>query len=763
MKKSGLKYFFFLFLVFGYSFVALGQTGSIRGNVFDRDSGEPIIYGTVTLEGTTIGNNTDIDGFFNIAEVPVGNHTIVATYIGYDTIKTNITLTEGEIELVTIYLQENSIELETVNVSARKVERKTNVAVSKVTVTQREIMALPSTGSEPDIAQYLQVLPGIVSTGDQGGQIYIRGGAPIQNKILLDGMTIYNPFHSIGFFSVFETEAVKSVEVLTGGFNAEYGGRISAIVDIKTREGNKTRYGGIISASPFQTKLLLEGPLIKFNENKGGSASFLLTGKKSYLDETSKTLYEYATSDSLGLPYSYTDLYGKLSFQSNNGSRFNFFGFNFQDQVNYSGIANLDWKASGGGLNFKLVPATSQLIIGGTVSFSNYDIELREADESPRVSGINGFNAALDFTYFGKNNEIKYGFELSGFRTELEFKNFVGITLNQFNNTTEVAGFFKYRQNFGPFVFEPSLRAQFYTTLGDISLEPRVSFKANLSDNFRLKMSGGLYSQNLISTVNERDIVNLFVGFLSGPEERIFKPGTRDETDHRLQKSAQVVFGIEADLGPSVELTVEPYFKRFNQLINVNRNKLSEQDPDFATETGNAFGIDFSLRYERPRFYFWSTYSLGKVERDDGDQIYPTNFDRRHNVNLLASYRFGGDRSWEFGARWNLGTGFPFTQTQGFYGQFNYLNGIKTNYQTENPDLGIIYADERNGGRLPDYHRLDISLKKRIEFTKYVNLEITASVTNAYDRQNIFYFDRIRFERVDQLPILPSLSVKLTF
>lgn len=763
MTRNLTQYIFILAFLISLGPELFGQTGSIRGNVYDRDSGEPIIYGTVVLEGTTIGTTTDLDGFFNLAEVPVGNYSILATYIGYDTIRTNITLTAGEIELVTIYSQEAAIELETVNISARRAERKNQVAVSKVTVTPRQIKSLPSTGSEPDIAQYLQVLPGIVSTGDQGGQIYIRGGSPIQNKILLDGMTIYNPFHSIGFFSVFETEAVKSVDVLTGGFNAEYGGRISAVVDIKTREGNRTELAGLVSASPFQAKMLLEGPISKFREDKGGSISFLVTGKKSYLDQTSKTLYEYATNDTLGLPFSYTDLYGKLSFVGNNGSKLNLFGFSFDDMVNYPGIANLGWQSVGGGLNFKLVPTTSQLIIGGTLSFSDYDISLIEADEAPRQSAINGFNAALDFTYFGRDTEIKYGFEINGFRTELEFQNFVGVTLNQFNNTTEVAGFFKYRQNFGPFVFEPSLRAQFYTTLGDVSLEPRVAFKADISDNFRLKMSGGVYSQNLISTVNERDIVNLFVGFLSGPEERIFKPGSTVETDHRLQKSTQVVFGAEFDIGNRMELTVEPYYKRFSQLININRNKLSERDPDFATETGDAFGIDLSMRYQTPKLYLWGTYSLGRVERDDGEQIYPTNFDRRHNINLLGTYAFGRNRSWEFGARWNFGTGFPFTLTQGFYGQLNFIDGIDTDYQTENPDLGIIYDDQRNGGRLPDYHRLDLSLKKRIEITDKVNFEITASVSNAYDRQNIFFFDRIRYERVDQLPILPSLGAKLNF
>jgi hypothetical protein len=447
-----------------------------------------------------------------------------------------------------------------------------------------------------------------------------------------------------------------------------------------------------------------------------------------------------------------------------NGSKLNLFGFNFDDQVSFTGIANLGWQTSGGGFNFRLIPPQSKLLINGVVSYSNYDITLQEADETPRTSGINGFNAGINFTYFGKSSEVNYGFDILGFRTDLSFRNFLGITLEDFNNTTEIAGFIKLRQQAGKLIIEPSLRTQFYASLGDFSIEPRFAFKLNMSENVRFKLSGGLYAQNLISTVSERDVVNLFVGFLSGPEERIFEPGsTSIETPHRLQKAVHGIAGLEIDLSDRLQMNIEPYFKNFTQLISLNRNKLSPQDPNFMTETGRARGLDISLRFENASTYLWFTYSLGNVTRDDGDQEYPTNFDRRHNVNFLGSYRFGSKLLWEFGARWNFGSGFPFTQTQGFYGQYNFLNGLDTDYITGNPDLGIIYADERNGGRLPTYHRMDLSLKRKFILGKYSSLEINASVTNVYDRPNIFYFDRIRYERVDQLPILPSMGATFTF
>ncbi|RMF25885.1 MAG: TonB-dependent receptor, partial [Bacteroidetes bacterium] len=513
-----------LTLFFGFSAFVLGaqNNGTIRGTVYDKESGEPIIFGTIRLEGTTIGTNTNENGFFSIGNVPPGNYTLVATYVGYDSVAVDIELKPGGIVTENIFMVESGVQLGVVNISARAEKARSDVRVSKITVTPQQIKSLPSMGGQADVAQYLPVLPGIISTGDQGGQIYIRGGSPIQNKILLDGMTIYNAFHSIGFFSVFETEIIRTMDVLTGGFNAEYGGRISAIVDIKTREGNKRRFSGTVSGNPFQTKVLFEGPLKKLDESgRGGSTSFILTGKHSYLDKTSPKLYSYATeNDTLGLPYSFTDFYAKLSSVTDNGSKFNLFGFRFDDMVNFEGVARFDWTSNGGGANFTVVPPNSNLIIDGTLAFSDYEILLREADEDPRRSAITSYNAVLNFTYYGLHNEVKYGFDLNALSTDFRFKNFLGNTINQDDNTTELSGYIKYKQKLGPWILEPSVRLVFYASQRATKFEPRFGAKWNITDNLRFKAAGGFYTQNLLSSVNDRDVVNLFVGFLSGPEEQ---------------------------------------------------------------------------------------------------------------------------------------------------------------------------------------------------------------------------------------------------
>jgi CarboxypepD_reg-like domain/TonB-dependent Receptor Plug Domain len=746
-------------LLITQSFIAFSQ-GTLRGNVYDKASGEPVAYATIKVSNG-LGTITDIHGFYNISNIPEGQYTAVASFIGYE--ENSVELNIGKTILNKVFfLTEKSLELGNVEISARREAARATVQISTVKLTPQQIKSLPSVGGEADIAQYLPVLPGVISSGDQGGQIYIRGGSPIQNKILLDGMTIYNPFHSIGLFSVFETEAVRSIDVLTGGFGAEYGGRVSAVVDVKTREGNKKRLSGLVSANPFLAKAVLEGPIIPLKSEGGSSVSFLLTGKYSYLNESSKKIYGYLP-DSVQLPYSFNDVYGKISFVSGTGSRVNAFGFNFTDRVNFVNIANFDWQNSGGGINFSLVPPASKLIIGGTISYSDYTSRLREGSEDPRTSGIKGFNANLDFTYFGSNNELKYGLEVNGFRTDFQFRNIFKNTISISDNTTEIGGFLKYRHSFSRVVIEPSLRLQYYASLGDFSFEPRLGAKYNITDGLRLKFAGGLYSQNLISTVNERDVVNLFVGYLSGPEATLYQPSSTEVATSRLQKSAHAIFGVEIDVMKNLELNIEPYLKKFTQLINLNRNKRVATDPNFITETGNAYGIDFSMKYETKPLYLWATYSLGYVNRNDGKETYPPIFDRRHNINLVSTYRFGNNNSWEASGRWNFGTGFPFTLTQGFYGNNGLPNGIGTNVVTENPNLGVIYSNARNSGRLPDYHRLDVSLRKKVNFSKYLSMDIVASATNVYNRQNIFYFDRIRYKRVNQLPILPSLGVMVHF
>ncbi|KRP05591.1 MAG: hypothetical protein ABR94_08780, partial [Sphingobacteriales bacterium BACL12 MAG-120802-bin5] len=505
------------------------QKGDVRGFVYDEKTGEPVIFTNVILKGTSLGAATDINGFFSVPQIPAGEYTLMITNIEYDTLEQPITIVANQIQNVQLFMNAADRTLQTVTITAQTQEKATEVRISTIPITTKQIERLPSVGGEPDLAQYLQVLPGVIFTGDQGGQLYIRGGSPIQNKVLLDGMVIYNPFHSIGLFSVFETDIIRSVDVYTGGFSAEYGDRVSAVIDITTKDGNKKEFSGEVSASPFLGRLLLEGPLKKLDEN-GSSVSYLLTAKHSYLDRTSQGLYGYVNNGD-GIPFSFTDLYGKLSVNSNTGNKINFFGFNYRDSVTFSDITTFNWKSIGGGANFVVVPAESNVLIEGIFAFSQYDLTQNEADEKPRNSLISGFNGGIDFTYFIPEGDVKYGVEVVGFQTDYTFFNRLGQQYQQQQYTTQLSGYVKYRKVINKrLVIDPSFRIQYYASLGEVSPEPRLGMKYNLTDRLRIKFAGGLYSQNLISTRSDRDVVNLFSGFLSGPETTLDTPDGEDGT-----------------------------------------------------------------------------------------------------------------------------------------------------------------------------------------------------------------------------------------
>lgn len=761
-------------LIFGLC--AFAQTGTIRGFVYDQATGEPIIFTNVVIKGTTLGAATDVNGYFSISKVPVGQHTLRVTFLGNEDLEKQVTVARDQITTEKLYMVKATIQIGVVEISGEKQEAQTQVRMGLTKLTPKQIERMPAVGGEADLAQYLQVVPGVIFTGDQGGQLYVRGGSPIMNKVMMDGMVLYNPFHSIGLFSVFDNDIIRNADIYTAGFNAEFGGRISSVMDITTRDGNRTRLSGKVSASTFAAKALIEGPIKKQKEPGDGSSSYLFNLRHSYLDQSSKIFYSNV-NDTLGLPFRFTDAYGKISFNGANGSKFNLFGFNFTDGVNYRGVSDLAWQNWGAGTNFVLVPAGSAVLIDGVFCYSRYGIELKEAELAPRTSEITSFNGALNFKYFLGDDEARYGVELLGFRTSFSFFNELGRGFSQEQNTSEIAGYVNYRKKLGKLIVDPGLRLHYYASLSVANIEPRLGAKWNISDNWRLKIAAGRYSQNLVAANNDRDVVNLFYGFLSAPENLPARVNERDgssrELKDPLQRANHYVAGVEHDLSRELTFNFEVYLKDFRQVTNINRNKYFLDTPEFAdkpdelkkdfiVETGRAYGADVQLKYEKGQLYLWGVYSYTVVDRYDGVQVYNPVWDRRHNVNLVASYAFGKFDAWKVNLRWNYGSGFPFTRTQGFYGAVPFNGDINTNYATSNADLAIVFGP-LNDGRLPAYARVDAGVTKTWRFDEHKSLELDLGVTNALNRENIFYFDRVRYERVNQLPLLPSAGISFRF
>jgi hypothetical protein len=745
-------------------------TGEITGFLYDAATGEPVIFTVVTLENTNIGTTSDVNGYFGMTKIKPGTYTILVTSLGFDTLRETVEVQAGKVVRKKLFLKETIRELQAVEIKTTrsKTARENTVNASITRITPKEIKIMPSVGGEPDLAQYIQTIPGVVFTGDQGGQLYIRGGTPVQTLTLLDGMMVYNPFHSIGLFSVFDTDIIKNADVYTGGFPGEYGGRASAVIDVKTNDGNKNRLTGRLSANPFTSKILLEGPLGKFNNNAG--TSFVLSHRNSYLDRTSRALYTYATPGKTGLPFNFNDTYGKLTLHGGNGSKISFYGMNFIDNAKLAGSNDaFNWYSRGGGTSFILLPGATSVLISGNLAYSDYKIKISEESIAPRESKTSNVNFNLDFTYLKNKDELKYGIGIVANNT-----NFLGtlpdLKKEEFeNNNTEFFAHFKYRIVRNRLIIDPGFRLHYYVSIGQAAPEPRLGIKYNLTEKLRLKAAGGLFSQNLISTQSDRDVVNLFTGFLSSPDDVytsnafIDRAGVRP-VDTRLQSAWHFITGVEYDINDEIELNLEPYVKNFYDFININRDRAFSNQPFYILESGLARGVDFLGKYNKEPFFLQLGYSFAKVDRTFDGVTYAPVYDRRHNMNFIGSYTFGPKKSFEFDVRWNFGSGFPFTQTVGFYEDIN-LRGLNRPISQYNGQLGIYYGTlaDFNRGRLPYYHRLDISIKKKIELSNNANLEVVGSVVNVYDRRNVFYFDRVTYQRVNQLPILPAIGINLKF
>ncbi|MDR2979345.1 MAG: TonB-dependent receptor [Bacteroidales bacterium] len=766
-------YFIFSILILLIITSLTAQENTIKGFVYDSQTGEPVGYANIHLEDTQIGTQSDANGSFIITKIPEGIYTVKITFFGYDDFRDTVTLTKTQSVNKRYLLQKSASMLDAVTISADRQKKESETRISVTSITPKDMAKMPAIGGQPDFAQYIQVVPGIVSTGDQGGQIYVRGGTPIQNMLLLDGMLVLNPFHSIGLFSVFDTDIIGSADIYTGGFGAEFGGRISSVMNLQTREGNKKRLSGKIDINTFGAKLLLEGPFIKMNESKGNTLSYILSVKGSYLEQSSKVLYPYLESS---LPYNYMDVYGKVAFSAANGSKLSFFGFYFDDQVNYSELANFGWNNGGAGTRFLIVPNDVPMTIDGTIAYSHYVNRLEEKVEGydSRESEINSYSADLSFNYFIGKSTLNIGFKLLGYDTRYSYGDTENDEVTDF--ATDIGLFIKYKYIFNKkLIIEPGFRLQSYISQKAASPEPRLAIKYNINEKVRLKLAGGLYSQNYVSISSDRDVVNLFAGYMSSVNSssvpNYFLDG--EELDNTIQKAQHAIFGVELDVIKKTTINIEGYVKNFSVLTSVNRYKMFDNNTsnedvadilkkDYMWETGIAYGGDVSVKFEHKGMYLWVAYSLGWAKRTDAVLTYSPHFDRRHNLNIVASYSWGKRQSWQVDARWNFGTGFPFTQTQAFYPYMDMLGGLDYDYISTNEELSFILSD-LNEGRLPTYHRLDLSAKKTFYMGERHSLAVALSATNVYNMKNIFYVNRTTNEIIYQLPFMYNVGVTWSF
>jgi hypothetical protein len=751
----------------------LAQETTVRGFVYEEESGQPVLFCNILVKELGSGATADENGFYIIQNMQTGNYTLQASTIGFDTASIAISLNEGQVLSQNFYLRKVSYTLSEVSISSEKVARENNSLISEKLILPKQINELPSIGGMPDLIQKIQTIPGVVSSGDVGGQIFIRGGSPVQNKTIMDGAIIYAPVHSIGLFSVFDPGIIKKVDFYTGGFGAQYGGAISSVMDVSTRYGNLNHTSGKVAVSTIASSILLEGPILKKKKDEGGAVSFIIAARNSHLDFASEHLYSYLDYD---LPYKFTDVYGKLSFIHSKTIKANLFGFYYDDETgNSSTLSQYRRKSSGIGGNILIIPQRTSLLMELYFTVSNFEMTLDETNLQPRSSRVGSTNFGIRFNAFRGRHNLKYGLDMIGQSTDYSYYTTQFNKTTQTDNSTEIAAYVQAKLNFNKIVLEPGLRLQAYASLYKFLFEPRIAMKWLVTENFRLKAAAGLYSQNLISAYSDRDIVNFFFGYLSAPVDMVRDPG--GEEPDMLQKSRQLIGGFEYDMGEYFFINLEAYYKNYPSLINYNRNKVYNENDfpdepeiltkDFISETGYAKGIDFYIQYLQNKLKGEFSYSYAKTERtydsENGEAVtYYPHYDRRHNVNLIFSISFGKMDQWSASARWNYGSGFPFTETLTNFESISIGYNDLTGYLTQNGDLSMFYG-ELNEGRLPAYDRLDCSVMRRFTFGRRMILEAEFNIINVYNQKNIYYINRQTNEVVYQLPFLPGVRVSIEF
>ncbi|GAB5520077.1 MAG: carboxypeptidase regulatory-like domain-containing protein [Rhodothermales bacterium] len=737
---------------------AWAQNATIRGFITDGADGEPLEGVNVILlndQDRFLGASTNNDGFFAIPQVAPGDYVLQASYIGYITVRDTLVLGAGEILTNRYTLNADEANLDEVVVEAeREAAGAARVVAGQQTVRASDIELIPSPDVSGDIANYLTTLPGVVSTGDRGGQLFIRGGEPTQNLVLLDGIPIYQPFHIVGFYSAFPSDIINLADVYAGGFESKFGGRLSSVLDISTRNGNKRRLAGAASVAPFVSSLRLEGPIVRDH------VSFMVSARESLIEQGASKLVDQT------LPYNFGDRFAKLHANLGESSQISVTGLstydradlgtNIEDKIVDIGDVppqEVTWSNNAIGLRYLLLPVSLPMLAEILLNGTQLDSEVGTPGNPERRATTRQINAAVNATSFLRTLDINWGFFLNTYTLENELDDlFQNISLSR-ESVTEAGGYFQTDIRVGRDLnVVTGVRLQSFPSKSVSYLEPRVKAVWRYGAQ-RFSAAWGIYHQQIVGLTDRRDAGNIFTPWTASPL------GSVPEAMHTL-------VGWQGTFG-SLDLSVEGFHKNLKDLYISEWTALPRSSTRLQQADGVAQGIDLRMEVTRPGFHVLASYGLANVEYQAGQRTLPIWYgdgagefhpphDRRHQVTLLLNLEIAGFR---LNTQWQYGSGLPYNQAVGF-DSYVLVSRPTINFFNREPFDRVIY-DEPYGGRLPDYHRIDVSLERDVRLSPHAQATFQAGVINAYDRSNLFYLDLFTLGRVNQLPLVPSFGVKV--
>ena len=730
-----------------------GGSSSVNGFVEDSVTKETLVGATAKLKGTKYGAYTNKSGYFSIGSIPPGTYTLTVSAVGYQARELSLTIVSGKPQKLRIALTPSVAKGDEVLVTADREEDKRQISISRVNIPMEQLSQL-RIGGEADIFRALQMLPGVLTSSQISSGLFIRGGSPDQNLVLLDGMTVYNPTHLFGFISAFNNDAIKDVDLIKGGFPAEFGGRMSAVLNITQKDGNRDHVEGLVGLGLISSRLSLQGPL--------GNGSFFVGGRRTYLDLVTGLLPEDPESP---LPsFNFYDVNVKLTQNLSEDDKLSVSGFLTRDNLSFAqpGLdfgVRLGNRATAARWSHVYSPELFSVV---NVSASRYDNGFT-GDNSGLKFDVN--NSIIDYTiksefewFTAENMTIKTGYEGSIYNftyTQIFEQSLQGsekqVDTNQLNIWDNVhSAFAQFNWNVTDLLsLQGGFRANYWSTSNRTLFDPRLAARWQVADGVAVKAAWGVYHQ--------------YLRLASSPDFTFFDTWLPTDQTAPTGRAEHYIAAVETKPWEGYDLNVDVYYKtlnNINELQQGNRRSITVSDL-FYFGDGHTYGAEVFLQKKTGRLTGWIGYALGYVfsqfdSVNQGREFRPK-FDRRHDLKITALYNLS--------ERWEIGATFMFQSGQSYTGATSTLGGRMPGW-----DGGIVMINpsQRWGLRLPNSHQLNLNVNYNTTLFD-LPCRLFLDVFNVYSRRDIWF----RFYQTDNgipevtdvrlLPILPTISMEVKF
>ena len=793
-----------LVLFFFYCSSTCGQSIFINGYVKESGSIEPLVGANVRIESGLKSATTNTYGYF-VLNIPVSiaqdSITIITSMAGYPSLR-KVLKTKPYIRLDIIL---SPTELNQVEIKGSREKLNDQVQMGQIDLSAAEIKTLPAIAGEKDALKVLQLMPGVGKGTEGSSGIYVRGGGADQNLIILDEATVYNVNHLFGFFSVFNNDAVKNVTLIKGGFPPQYGGRLSSVVEVTMKEGNRQSFHGEGGIGIISSRLTLEGPLKK---NKG---SFIISGRRTYLDVLLSPLLSLASNGNAKLGYFFYDLNAKLNYDLGKNDKVYLSGYfgkdNFYAKLKsgtYASQALFHWQNGTATARWNHL-FNEKIFSNLSLIFTNYNFELNLKNSFSKTgipepfivnlsnqSSITDYSFKYDVHYFtNSSHSFRFGFQsiFHRFRPSVieakDTETGEHIQSKQQQNGTESAVYTGHSWSLGTrFKANTGLRIISYAAVGVSSLraEPRISVSYTPSTSWALKGSYAVMNQfvHLLSNTGAGFPTDLWV-----PTTKILKP----------EQSRQFSLGLVRDLErlPDYSLSTEWYYKTMNHIVTFKDGANLLSVLDGPSTTGNtdwqdnvtsgrgwSYGMELLLRKRTGKLSGWIGYTWSKTywqfqEVNYGKKYLPRN-DRRHDLSVVAMFK--PNKKISLSITWVYATGNHLTIAQETYNapvhypnQENYLD-LTPYEKIFGTKSGVSAYGDKNSFQAANYHRLDISAQFIVKKRKYDGVW-DIGLYNAYNRKNPFYYSQSTktvdnkkvqvLKMVSLFPVIPYISYNFKF